>query len=192
MSGVPTDHPDRARWDAKYLDPAFDWNWTPSPQLLRALPDLPRGRALDVAAGHGRHARLLARKGYTVDAIDASGIAVSVLRAVAALERLPIHAHHVDAPTWTPLPDAYALVVNTNYLDRSLSHALARALAPGGVLFFETWNVGHLKYKPDFHREFLLKPGELPTLFPTLRVIDYRETDDGTASFSTLLAERTG
>lgn len=192
MSGVSVDHPDRARWDARYLDPAFDWDWTPSPRLLRALPDLPRGRALDVAAGHGRHARLLAQKGYTVDAVEASAIALGALRAVAALERLTIQAHHADATTWVPTPDAYALVVDVNYLERELCPALSRALAPGGVLFFEAWNVGHLKYKPNFRREFLLKAGELPTLFPTLRVIDYKETDDGSVSFSTLLAERTG
>lgn len=192
MSGVPIDHPDRARWDAKYLDPAFDWEWTPSPRLLRALSHLPRGRALDIAAGHGRHARLLAQKGFTVDAVDASAIAVCVLRAVAALERLPIQVHHADATAWGPLPDAYSLVVDTNYLDRGICPALARALAPGGFLFFEAWNADHLKYKPGFRREFLLERGELPTLFPTLRVVDYKETDDGTSSFSTLIAERAG
>ncbi len=191
MSGVSGDHPDRARWDARYLDPAFDWDWTPSPRLLRALPNLPRGRALDVAAGHGRHARLLAQKGYTVDAVEVSAIAVGALRAVAALERLPIQVHHADATTWVPTPDAYALVVDVSYLERDLCPALARALAPGGVLFFETWNVGHLKHKPKFRREFLVGAGELPTLFPSLRVIDYKETDDGTVSFSTLLAKRT-
>lgn len=190
MSGVPHDHADRARWDAKYLDPAFGWDWTPSPRLVRALPDLPRGRALDVAAGHGRNARLLAQKGFVVEAVDASSIAVAVLRAVAALERLTIEARHEDAAKFEPEDGAYQLVVDTLFLERAICPALAKALAPGGVLFFETWNTAHVRYHPKFNRSFLLEPGELPTLFPALQVIEYRETDDGTAAYSTLVARR--
>ncbi len=191
MSGIPHDHPDRARWDAKYLDPSFGWDWTPNPRLLRALPDLPRGRALDVAAGYGRNARLLAQKGFRVEAVDVSAVAVCALRAVAAATQLAIEVRNADATKIQPEEGAYQLVIDTFYLERALCPALARALAPGGVLFFETWNMGHLKYHPKFNRSFLLEPGELPTLFPALQVIDYRETDDGSASYSTLLARRT-
>src|SRR5260370_38873919 len=61
---------DRSRWDARYAAGDRRHDVGPAPQLAGWLPRLPPGRALDVAAGLGRHAVLLARHGWTVGAVD--------------------------------------------------------------------------------------------------------------------------
>ena len=63
---------DRARWDARYGEGDRRHDVGPSPLLLEWLPRWPAGRALDVAAGLGRHALLLAQHGWSVDAVDIS------------------------------------------------------------------------------------------------------------------------
>jgi hypothetical protein len=53
---------------------------------------------------------------------------------------------------------------------------LAAALAPGGLLLYETFTVHQreLGYGPS-RDEFLLQPGELPGLFPALEVSHHWE-----------------
>jgi tellurite methyltransferase len=63
------------------------------------------GRVLDLGVGQGRHALFLARKGYSVDAIDPSKVAVELVSAAAAKEHLPIRADSTPSrlkPITTP------------------------------------------------------------------------------------------
>ena len=52
-------------------------------------------------------------------------------------------------------------VVCTKYLHRPLLPALVAAVAPGGVLLYETFAVGHERLGRPRRPEFLLRPGEL-------------------------------
>jgi len=83
------------------------------------------------------------------------------------------------------------------YLWRPLAPALAALLAPGGLLLYETFTRDQEKlgYGPR-NPAFLLRPGELPKLFPGLRVRLHEEglVDAGgrPEALARLVAERPG
>jgi SAM-dependent methyltransferase len=140
----------------------------PSPFVVQALDALarvalPARRALDVACGRGRHALLLAERGYAVDAVDFAVPALTALRRTAAARHHAIDCVAADVTTW-PMPAArYALVVVVNFLERGLFASLRAAVAPGGALLYETHR--HVDGVPSAVRaDFLLAPGELDEL----------------------------
>jgi SAM-dependent methyltransferase len=132
------------------------------------------GAVLDVASGVGRHARWFAQRGHPVTAIDRDAAALSTLRGEPRVTT--IEADLEGAP-W-PLPDdaRFAAIVVTNYLHRPLMPRLADALAPDGVLIYETFAQGNETVGKPSNPAFLLAPGELLAAFaPTLRVIAYQD-----------------
>ena len=67
-------------------------------------------------------------------------------------------------------------MVVTNYLHRPLFPALLDALAPGGVLLYETFALGNERYGRPSNPDFLLQPGELLELVRgRLRVVAYED-----------------
>jgi hypothetical protein len=68
-------------------------------------------------------------------------------------------------------------VVVTNYLHRPLLPDLVGAVAPKGVLIYETYAKGHERFGPPTNPDFLLEPGELlEAVRGHLDVIAYEET----------------
>jgi SAM-dependent methyltransferase len=111
---------------------------------------------LDVAAGRGRHSRFFADRGHPVTAIDRD---TSVLDPHASIE--VIQADLENGSFW-PLGDrTFGAVVVTNYLHRPLMPDLLGALAPGGVLLYETFMVGNERFGRPSNPDHLLKDGEL-------------------------------
>ena len=116
----------------------------------------PSATVLDVAAGSGRHSRFFAERGDQVTAID---------RDVGALAAHPkieiVQADLEDGSPW-PLPGrTFGAVIVTNYLHRPLFPALLDALAPAGVLLYETFMAGNERFGRPSRPEFLLEDGEL-------------------------------
>lgn len=146
--------------------------------LVENLHRLPAGgRALDLAMGEGRHALFLARQGFQVTGLDRSPTAVGRVRERAAEEGLTLEAAVADLESH-PLPrDAYDLVVVSLYLQRSLFVPIIEALRPAGMLVYETFTVGQLKYR-SLDPLYLLQPGELRDAFSALEIVTYQETDD--------------
>jgi len=158
---------DRQRWEDRHR--SDDPLPAPSPFVVRALDLLapepgasPPPRALDVACGRGRHALLLAARGYAVDAVDYALPALVTLTRTAAARHLNVRCLAADVTMW-PLPSRYALVVVVNFLARDLFAALRAAVAPGGVLLYETHR-RDAHAAPAMRPEFLLAPGELDEL----------------------------
>jgi len=111
---------------------------------------------LDGAAGGGRHSRFLASRGLKVTALDRD---ISALTAQPGIEA--IGADLENGSPW-PLPGrTFGAVVVTNYLHRPLFPALLDALAPGGILLYETFMAGNERFGRPSRPEFLLKDGEL-------------------------------
>jgi SAM-dependent methyltransferase len=140
----------------------------PSAWVRRFVPLVRAGGlVLDLAAGNGRHSRLLLEVGFTVRAVDRH---VSALRRLAGprCEVRPIDLE-TDGP-WT-LSEGYDGIVVTNYLHRPLLPAIAHALAPDGILIYETFARGNDRLGRPSNPDFLLRPGELLEAFPTLTVI---------------------
>lgn len=132
-----------------------------------------QGRVLDVACGQGRHARFFAARGNTVDAVDRNADALAVLDSVVNVTPLCVD---IEAGAWPYAPRIYAALVVTNYLHRPLFETLLNALAPDGVLIYETFALGNERFGRPSNPDFLLKPGELlQTVRGRLRVHAYED-----------------
>jgi SAM-dependent methyltransferase len=132
------------------------------------------GAVLDVASGAGRHARFFASRAHPVTAIDRDAAALDALRDEPLVT--PLEAD-LEGAAW-PLPaDAkFAAVVVTNYLHRPLFAQLLRALAPGGVLVYETFAQGNESVGKPSNPAFLLAPGELlERVRGQLRVVAFQD-----------------
>jgi SAM-dependent methyltransferase len=132
---------------------------SPSAWVTRWAPVVPSGgRVLDVACGQGRHARFFAAHGHAVDAVDRNAEALASLAGVANVTPL---CADIEAGAWPYAPHTYACVVVTNYLHRPLFAQLLDALAPGGMLIYETFALGNERFGRPSNPDFLLQPGEL-------------------------------
>ena len=131
------------------------------------------GRVLDVASGRGRNARWIAARGHRVDAVDRNHDALSVLSAV---QGISVMCADIEGGPWPCERGVYAAVVVTNYLHRPLFPDLLAALAPGGVLIYETFAVGNERYGRPSNPAYLLEHGELlDRVRPSLHVVAYED-----------------
>jgi len=184
----------RARWEEKYSARGATPAGHPSPFVRDNLSSLPPGRALDLASGDGRHALLLAAHGYRVEAIDIA--AAGLRRAVAAARAsgLTITAIQADLEDF-PLPaERYDVVLNLNYLQRSLWPRIERALRPGGVIVAETFLIDQAAHGHPRNPAFLLAHGELRAAFGGFEIVHDEEgllpSGDGSAYLARLIARK--
>jgi SAM-dependent methyltransferase len=130
----------------------------------------PRGSVLDVAAGGGRHARWLAARGHRVTAIDCDREAMAALADAAETITADI-----ENGAWPLAGRSFDAVVVANYLWRPLFAALRDALAPGGVLLYETFALGNESVGRPRRADFLLAHGELLAAAAGLRIVAYED-----------------
>jgi SAM-dependent methyltransferase len=128
-----------------------------TPWIERFAPLIrPGGEVLDVACGGGRHARLFARLGCEVTAVDRDLSSFGAPPPGVGLVQADL-----EAGPW-PFPGRrFDAVVVTNYLHRPLLPILAGSLEPGGILLYETFARGHERFGRPTNPDFLLMPGEL-------------------------------
>jgi tellurite methyltransferase len=186
---------DQHRWNKKHADSRREAQ--PSsflPEIIESERwEIPRGRALDVACGQGRHALYLAAKGFDVVAVDISQVALAEGRKRAEEKSLTISWQQADLEQVRLEEDSFDLMVNFNYLQRSLIPQMKTAVKIGGHVIFETYlidqqGIGHPK-NPDY----LLAHNELLDRFRDFRVLCYREgrfSDGGDPAFRAGLLAR--
>jgi SAM-dependent methyltransferase len=127
-------------WDARYgeQDRAM-WSGRPNGRLLVEVGELTPGRALDIGCGEGADAIWLARRGWTVTAIDISEVAVDRARAAAELAGAAVEWICGDV-LQTRLPAGWFDLVSMQYpaLPKAASEAAVRAsldtVRRGGLL----------------------------------------------------------
>jgi tellurite methyltransferase len=145
------------------------------PFLIEMLARLPRGIALDVAAGRGRNALAMARAGIGVVAVDWSHPAMMALGAIARAERLALWPIVANLDSFHFKDESFDAIVNINFLDRALFPKFSRALKPGGVLVAETFLIDQASIGHPSNPRFLLAHGELRDLVANLEIEEYRE-----------------
>jgi tellurite methyltransferase len=187
---------DRARlWDERYRASET----VPSPARILSdwshlLPE--RGRALDLACGLGGNALWLAERGLEVCAWDLSPVAIARLAELARDRGLVLATEVRDLTARPPEPGSFDLIVVSNFLDRTLAPAIAAALRPGGLLYYQTFNRECASARGPTNPVYRLAPNELLGLFAGLVVRVYRDegrlgdTSQGLRDLAQLVAQR--
>ena len=166
-----------AFWDERYRTQEAVPERGPASFLVESLHLLPPGGAvLDIATGSGRNALFLAARGYEVTGIDISPVAIERCREEAARLGRQVRAICADLASYRLPGSAFDVVLNFYYLQRELCPRIETMLRPGGLLVFETFTTEQRRHGwGPTQDEHLLRPGELPSLFPGLEQIVYRE-----------------
>lgn len=189
---------DEAKWDRQHA--GAPGSEEPSSLLAEIFSAgtwiISPGRALDIACGKGRNALFLAARGFEVTAFDISAVALAEARRRALARSLAVSWQKADLERIHLPQSHYDLIVNFNYLQRSLIPQILPALKDGGHVIFETYltdqkEIGHPK-----NPQYLLAHNELLDLFRPCRVLYYREgrvVEGGEISFRAgILARKAG
>jgi tellurite methyltransferase len=177
---------DRTRWEERYA--AAGTRGDGPSDFVIAHAALLHGRVLDVAAGAGRNALFLARRGLQVDAIDIARAGLRIAQSAARNESVRVNLVQADLESF-PLPRlCYDAAINIRYLQRSLFGPLQQAVKPGGIILFETFLIDQQRFGHPRNAAFLLQHGELRAAFSTCEMLTYEEGMFGTAAQPVYLA----
>jgi SAM-dependent methyltransferase len=161
-------------WDQHFSDPAHV-DSAADPLLIQAAEMLPPGHALDLACGPGRHTLYLARLGWHVTAVDSSAVAIRLLRAQAAGLAIDPHVADLERDEFAIAPNAYQLVCDFLYLQRSLFPQIREGIHPGGIFAGAIHLFQQGCSATPCNPNFLLQAGELRGLFDGWKVLYYSE-----------------
>jgi len=142
---------DAQGWNERYAKAERVFSAEPHPLVAELAGPLPPGRALDLAAGEGRHALWLARWGWRVTAVDFSEVGVDKGRVAAEADGLAVEWVVADVRCYRPAT-AFDLVLmafyHPDFSERPrVFSAAAGAVAPGGHLLV----IG--RHRCDFGRD---------------------------------------
>jgi SAM-dependent methyltransferase len=127
-------------WDARYREQeGAKWSGRPNGRLVVEVEGLTPGRALDVGCGEGADAIWLARRGWTVTAVDVSEVAVGRARGAADVAGAEVDWIGGDILQLTLPADSFDLVsMQYPALPKASGEGALRTLLhtvrPGGVL----------------------------------------------------------
>jgi SAM-dependent methyltransferase len=149
-------------------------------------------RALDLAAGRGRHLVALASAGFLAYAVDRDIERLLAARTALGERRLNALQWAADLDTY-PLPAArFDLLLCTRFLLRRRWDDLKRSVTPGGFVLYETFTAGQVArgFGPS-SPDHLLEPGELAAAFADWDILHAQEVAEP-AALATLVARKPG
>lgn len=162
------------------------------------------GTAIDIACGTGGNAIFLANHGFTTAAIDISDVAIDQLNA-RNIPRLKAYyqdvekQHKLTSNSINTKPisqDSFDVIVISCYLYRDLCPSIIAALAPGGLLFYQTFHQQKQSSSGPSNSNFLLKNNELLDLFSPLDTLIFHQLSNqgdlsqGNRDLSSLIAQK--
>ncbi len=114
--------------------------------------------------------RWLSTQGHAVQGVDRNPDAVALARAFG-----DVTCADIENGPWPFTGQTFGCVVVTHYLWRPLLPAIVQAVAPGGVLIYETFAAGNESVGKPSRPDFLLQPGELLRATESLRTVAYED-----------------
>ncbi|MCO5143238.1 MAG: methyltransferase domain-containing protein [Oligoflexia bacterium] len=183
---------EKTAWDKTYSRKDYVFGKDPVDFLQKNIDSLPKGRALDIATGEGRNAVFLAKKGFSVDAVDISKVGLKKAQKLASEHGVKIQTINADLNRYEIPLSKYNVILNFFYLQRNLIPKIKKGLLPGGVVVFETYTTDQLKIPgaSTWEKEYLLKPGELKKMFSGFEILKYQENNDGKSATARLIARK--
>jgi tellurite methyltransferase len=174
-------------WDDRYRAGQYaraDNIDAPIPLVLEFTRALNPGIALDLACGPGRNAIYLAKRGWNVTAVDASSIAIDLLRR--SNPSIDAHLANLETGEFIIAPQSFDLVLSCYYLQRSLIPRMKSALRPGGRLIMIVLLAGAEQPLGTPTRAY---PGELRAFFSDWTIMHYLERETGESAHRHAVAE---
>lgn len=133
---------------------------------------------LDLACGTGQSGLSLAQRKIPVVFADRSSIALEGIRQQLSDSNLPGRIWQVDLEQTGINPfvgQTFSAAICFRYLHRPLFPYLLKAVAPGGLVIYETFTTDNRRFGRPNNPDFLLQAGELEALFPDWEIIHYYE-----------------
>ena len=168
---------DQKRWDQRFKGKKFAFGKKANSFLRRHIAILPKGKALDLAAGEGRNAVFLAQHGFKVDAVDISEIGLRKTQELAGKGRVRVHTILADLDSYPIKRGEYNLITNLYFLSRNIIPKMKRGLKKGGMVVLETYLLEHRRLHTGGPKnpKYFLKANEPLQLFEGFRILFYRE-----------------
>ncbi len=133
------------------------------------------GNVLDLACGSGRHSRYMLERGHPVTACD---IDISDLADLTEMPGLEIVQADLENAPWPFANRQFSAIIVTNYLHRPLFPDILTALAPEGILIYETFAAGNEVFGKPRNPDHLLQRGELLSgILGGLTIIAYEDLE---------------
>ncbi len=183
---------DRVHWDKLYNTRTYIYGKEPADFLQKNAYLLYGARVLDIAMGEGRNSVYLAKKGFVVEGVDLSEVAIRKAKRLAKENRVTLTPVIADLTNYRVKPDSYHVILNFNYLQRSLIPQIKRGLKRKGIVIYENHTVDQLTNLSgqNVRRDYLLRKGELKELFKDFEILVYQETNDGKDAKASLIARK--
>jgi len=138
-------------WDERYASEEYLYGREPNGFLVSMVDHLPKGQVLCLGEGEGRNGVWLARLGFEVTALDASGVGLAKARRLAEEHGVPLHTVHSDLAHYAIEPESWDGVISIfchtpAELRRRVHRAVVAGLRPGGVLILEAYTPRQLEF----------------------------------------------
>lgn len=173
--------------DPSALAPPSEWLTRWAYLIDQDCADLDtQSTVLDLACGSGRHMKWLSEHGFKVLGVDKDPKALELCKPYGAVLQVDLEQPSsfisqsssdtpISQPPWSLGTRQFKAIVVTNYLWRPLFANILGALAPNGVLIYETFAQGHQSFGRPKRAEFLLNPGELIQICTNLHLVAYEQ-----------------
>ena len=162
------------RWNRILTAENPTFNVKPNEFLAEMAKGLTPGTALDVGMGQGRNTIWLAQQGWDVTGFDPAEKAVDLARQTAQKLGVRFKSEIMGLEDFEFGESRGDMIVFSYVRGREKTDVFQRALKPGGVLVIEAFHRDAAKLR-SIGASVVFDTGELPTLYPQLRVVRYEE-----------------
>jgi SAM-dependent methyltransferase len=168
------EHAEVERWNRTLTSDKPRFNTHPNAFLMEIAKTRKPGTALDVGMGQGRNSIWLAQQGWDVTGFDPAEKAVALAQENARKLGVRLNAQIKRSEDFDFGESRWDLILLSYAGGREMPAVLERALKPGGVLVIEAFHRDATKLGP-IGGAVVFDTGELPALYPQLRVVRYEE-----------------